>query len=210
MATDSPPPLSLFNNTNPNNSDPNLAPSKKRKLTHPQQPARQNSPPTTNWRNQSEQQLYSSKLFSALRHLRRPDSPAANGRTVRDAADRVLAVSAQGKTRWSRAILSSKLRLKLAQVNRKHKKAAKPGLIRNRLEKEKPISVKKLQPVQKKVKALSRLVPGCRKVSLPNLLEETSDYIAALEMQVKAMTFLTALLNGGFAVPSGHHHSTSS
>lgn len=146
----------------------------------------------TRWRTQSEQHIYSSKLVDALRRLPRPDTA---GRAVRDAADRVLAASARGRTRWSRAILTNRLSLRLAHINKKHKKAAKPaaGKPRGR----KPASQKKLPPVQKKVKVLSRLVPGCRKVSLPNLLEETTDYIAALQMQVKAMTFLTGLLNGG-------------
>ncbi|CAI9769332.1 unnamed protein product [Fraxinus pennsylvanica] len=56
---------------------------------------------------------------------------------------------------------------------------------------------KKLPPVQSKLRVLGRLVPGCRKLALPNLLEETTDYIEALQMQVNAMTFLTGLLTSG-------------
>ncbi|XP_057792201.1 transcription factor bHLH149-like isoform X2 [Salvia miltiorrhiza] len=182
------------------NPDANSNVSRKRRKIDPDSDARiaaETGP--TRWRTQAEQHIYSSKLVDALRHLRRPDS----GHAVRDAADRVLAASARGKTRWSRAILTNRLSLRLAHINKKHKKAAKPGAGRSRS--RKVAAQKKLPPMQKKVKVLSRLVPGCRKVSLPNLLEETTDYIAALEMQVKAMTFLTGLLNGGASAAAFGH-----
>lgn len=62
---------------------------------------------------------------------------------------------------------------------------------------KKPAVKKKLPPFQRKLQVLGRLVPGCRNLSTPNLLDEVTDYIPALEMQVKAMAFLTGLLNGG-------------
>ncbi|KAI3448475.1 hypothetical protein Pfo_005140 [Paulownia fortunei] len=166
---------------------------KKRRKIGPDSPVRAPAEPCiTRWRTETEQQIYSSKLVDELRHLRRPDSADATVRTVRDAADRVLAVSAKGRTRWSRAILTRRLSLRLSQIKKKHKRAARPdaGI-------KKPAVQKKLPPLQRKVRVLSRLVPGCGKLSLPNLLEETTDYIAALEMQVKAMTFISGLLNGG-------------
>ncbi|CAI9764218.1 unnamed protein product [Fraxinus pennsylvanica] len=147
------------------------------------------------WKTEAERQIYSSKLVNALCHLRRPDSATASGHAVREAADRVLANSAKGRTRWSRAILTGRLSLRLAQVNRKNKRASKPVNRNSRL--KKPAVKKKLSPLQKKVRVLGRLVPGCRNLSMPNLLEEATDYIAALQMQVKAMTSLTGLLNGG-------------
>lgn len=49
--------------------------------------------------------------------------------------------------------------------------------------------------VQRKVRFLGRLVPGCKKEPLPVILEEAVDYIPALEMQVRAMTALFNLLS---------------
>ncbi|GMY22023.1 transcription factor bHLH149-like [Fagus crenata] len=153
------------------------------------------------WRSESEQRNYSTKLVEALRQVRRNSSPSvkvsSSSREIRDAADRVLAVSARGKTRWSQAILTSRLSSRLARKNnnsimKKNKKAKVTGCSRLTKRPEK----KRLPAVQKKVKVLSRLVPGCRKVSLPNLLEEATDYIAALEMQVRAMATITQILTG--------------
>ncbi|CAA2991825.1 transcription factor bHLH149-like [Olea europaea var. sylvestris] len=149
------------------------------------------------WKTETEQQIYSSKLVRALRHLRRSgsSSPSASGRALREVANRVLAVSAKRRTRWSRAILTGQLSLRLAQINKKHKKASKPTTGGSRSKKR--AVKKKRPPVQSKVRVLGRLVPGCQNLALPNLLEETTDYIAALQMQVNAMTFLTGLLTSG-------------
>ncbi|KAE9446698.1 hypothetical protein C3L33_21432, partial [Rhododendron williamsianum] len=142
------------------------------------------------WKSTSEQQIYSTKLIEALRQSSRTSSPPAAGRRIRETADRVLAVAARGRTRWSRAILTSRLRLRLGQ--RKKKKAKVTGGVRPR----KPAVEKRLPVLQKKVRVLGRLVPGCRKLSFPNLLEEATDYIAALEMQVRAMAALAGLATG--------------
>ncbi|PON64925.1 Myc-type, basic helix-loop-helix (bHLH) domain containing protein [Parasponia andersonii] len=167
------------------------------------------------WKSQAQQQIYSSKLLQALSHVTistpPTDPPPRRGRAVREAAYRVLAVAAKGRTRWSRAILTNRLKLKF----RKHKKqrvpapAAATGSSRSR----KPrVSVfrlkgKNLPAVQRKVRVLGRLVPGCRKQPLPVILEEATDYIAALEMQVRAMSALADLLSGS---TSGASSSSSS
>lgn len=56
---------------------------------------------------------------------------------------------------------------------------------------------KNLPAVQRKAKVLGRLVPGCRKEAFPVVLEETADYIVALEMQIRAMAAIADLLSGG-------------
>lgn len=151
------------------------------------------------WRTDTEQQMYSSKLLQALRHIRRSNdntSPVDAGRAVRETADRVLAVTAKGRSRWSRAILTGRLSLRLSQINKKHKKAK---LNSGNIKSKKPAAKKRLPALQRKVRVLGRLVPGCQKLPFPNLLEETTDYISALEMQIRAMTFLTGLLSAGGA-----------
>ncbi|CAN4108922.1 unnamed protein product [Withania somnifera] len=151
------------------------------------------------WRTDTEQQIYSSKLLQALHHVRRGNdnpSPVNAGRAVRETADRVLAVTAKGRSRWSRAVLTGRLSLRLSQINKKHKKAK---LNNGNIKSKKPVTKKRLPPLQRKVRVLGRLVPGCQKLSFPNLLEETTDYISALEMQIRAMTFLTGLLSAGGA-----------
>jgi len=54
---------------------------------------------------------------------------------------------------------------------------------------------KNLPAVQRKVKTLARLVPGCRKETLPAILEEATDYIPALEMQARVLREILALFN---------------
>ena len=143
------------------------------------------------WRTTAEQQIYSAKLVQAITKVRGNSAPAPAvhpGRAVREAADRALATAAKGRTRWSRAILTSRGGLRM----RKRKKATVTG--DNRL--RKPAARMHVPALRRRVRALGRLVPGCRKVSFQNLLEETTDYIAALQMQVRAMTALAELLTG--------------
>ncbi|KAE9615928.1 hypothetical protein Lalb_Chr04g0260401 [Lupinus albus] len=95
---------------------------------------------------------------------------------------------AKGRTRWSRAILASRLsRLKLPKEVKK---------AMNELVNRKQESQRRLLVVQKKVRVLNLLTSGCRKLSLPNLVEEANDYILALEMQVRTMSVLAELLAG--------------
>ncbi|KAL3382078.1 hypothetical protein AABB24_001913 [Solanum stoloniferum] len=172
---------------------------KRRKIVDAGEIEQQTSLDQSRWRTDTEQQIYSSKLLQALRHVRRSNdnpSPVNAGRAVRETADRVLAVTAKGRSRWSRAILSGRLSLRLSQINKKHKKAK---LNSGNIKSKKPAAKKRLPALQRKVRVLGRLVPGCQKLPFTNLLEETNDYISALQMQIKAMTFLTGLLSAGGA-----------
>ncbi|CAJ1869574.1 unnamed protein product [Sphenostylis stenocarpa] len=154
---------------------------KRRKLTHHASltPAR--------WTSQTEHRIYASNLLHALRR----NSPVA-ARHVRADADRTLASAAKGRTRWSRAILANPF----GRWKQRHlKRIRKPGT--GLMKKRTPEIRRTVPPLQKKVRVLGRLIPGCRKVSFPKLLEEAGDYISALKMQVRAMTALADLLAGG-------------
>ncbi|KAJ4898465.1 Transcription factor bHLH150 [Raphanus sativus] len=130
------------------------------------------------WRATVTQKVYSFKLYNALRRSRRST-------TVRDTADKMLAATARGATRWSRAILVSRVRTSLHR-----RKNTKPSS-----EVRGDGGRMKLSAVGSRVRVLGGLVPGCRRTALSELLDETEDYIAALEMQVRAMTAISKILS---------------
>ncbi|XP_074281513.1 transcription factor bHLH148-like [Silene latifolia] len=159
------------------------------------------------WKSEKTQQIFSSKLLSALRQVDvTPRSPSAprRSRAVREAADKALAVAAKGRTRWSQAILTNKIKVKY--LNQKHKRQKVSITGPNRLPSVSNTSAtrilslkgkgkEELPGVERKVKTLGRLVPGCRKETLPVILEEATDYIPALEMQIRAMRDLLSRLS---------------
>ncbi|EFH46435.1 hypothetical protein ARALYDRAFT_915148 [Arabidopsis lyrata subsp. lyrata] len=171
---------------------------RKRKKKQPQQPPSQSS--VEKWRSEKQQQIYSTNIIQSLRKLRissavKPPSPRGGGIAVRDAAYRSLAVTARGRTLWSRALLSKAVKLKFRKQNRmRNSNCAITGNNNNRLKKKRAtvlrLKGKGLPAVQRKVKLLSRLIPGCRKQPLPVVLEETTDYIVAMEMQIRALNAL--------------------
>lgn len=148
------------------------------------------------WRTRREQEIYSSKLFEAIRLVRAGPSSAAppRSRAVREAADRALAVAARGRTHWSRAILASRSRRRLQAVRRARLRAPASPPTRHDSSASAPCQGASTPPLARKAKVLGRLVPGCRKLPFPTLLAETTDYIAALQMQVRAMTALAEAL----------------
>lgn len=173
---------------------------------------RGSEPLPAKWRTEGEQRIYSSKLIDALRRVRRCSASAPSAapsdhvrsREVREAADRVLAVSARGRTRWSRAILSGRTLRRRVRPRACRPKPASAGCV-DRTAAER----RKSPAVEKKTRVLGRLVPGCRKLPLPSLLEEVSDYITALEMQVRAMSAIADAFSTAGGAPSSPTHVNS-
>ncbi|EOA15607.1 hypothetical protein CARUB_v10005679mg [Capsella rubella] len=177
---------------------------RRRKKKHPSpqpQPQRPSQSSVEKWRSEKQQQIYSTNIIQSLRELRissaaAKPSPRGGGVAVRDAAYRSLAVTARGRTLWSRAILSKAVKLKFRKQNRFRDSNASitTGNVNNRLRKKRAtvmrLKGRGLPAVQRKVKLLSRLIPGCRKQPLPVVLEETTDYIVAMEMQIRALNAL--------------------
>ncbi|CAL9206516.1 unnamed protein product, partial [Musa hybrid cultivar] len=163
---------------------------------------RRADPPVAKWRTEGEQKTYSSKLIEAIHRVRRSSAAAATdhsrSRAVRAAADRALAVAGRGRTRWSRAILSGRklklwVRARARACRRKPLGSITAASATHTTPKNKPPTL------ERKARVLGRLVPGCRKLPLPTLLEEASDYIAALEMQVRAMSAIAEILSAAGA-----------
>jgi hypothetical protein len=158
------------------------------------------------WRTRREHEIYSTKLLDALRLVRAGGgsglvpTPSAAAREVRDAADRALALAARGRSRWSRAVLlasRSRARARLVRVRARAPQPRRPST-------DAPsTSARAAAPaLARKAKELGRLVPGCRKLPFPALLSEASDYIAALQMQVRAMAALAQALASVSPSPS--------
>lgn len=178
---------------------------KKKKKKSGREEDRQDQDRHIKWKSQAQHQVYSSKLLRALSQVRISPAPSASapnetprrGREVREAADTVLAMTAKGRSRWSRAILRNRLKLKFRKQNRQKPR----GTGNSRTNKKPRVSVlrlrgKGLPTVQRKVRLLGRLVPGCRKQPLPVILDEATDYIAALEMQIRVMNAIANLVSG--------------
>ncbi|XP_038886807.1 transcription factor bHLH147-like [Benincasa hispida] len=167
------------------------------------------------WKSQAQHQVYSSKLLRALSQVRisspesTPNEMPRRGRAVREASDTVLAMTAKGRSRWSRAILTNRLKLKFRNKHNRQK-ARVAG---NSRTKKPSVSVlrlrgKGLPTVQRKVRLLGRLVPGCRKQPLPVILDEVTDYIPALEMQIRVLSAIVNLVSSSSSSSSGIDSST--
>ncbi|XP_066313762.1 transcription factor bHLH150-like [Miscanthus floridulus] len=150
------------------------------------------------WRSGAVRGVYGRRLLDALRA-----TGGGQPRAVKAAADSALALTARGQTRWSRAIL-----LAGAACSRRRVLVKAGGKVRRRRRPPLPVQArdnaaaaallkgkgKEKDKVQERLRVLGRLVPGCRKLPAPALLEEAADYVAALQMQVSAMRALTDAL----------------
>ncbi|KAF7022129.1 hypothetical protein CFC21_034960 [Triticum aestivum] len=162
-------------------------------------------PPQTRWRSGTQERIYGRRLLDALRATRSGAASSPQPRAVKAAADSALALTARGQSRWSRAILLAgaascrrRVLVKAGGKIRRHRRpqaraaAAASKAAAAASASEPPLLKEK--KVKDRLRVLGRLVPGCRKLQAPDLLEETADYVAALEMQVKAMRALADAL----------------
>ncbi|RLN38969.1 hypothetical protein C2845_PM01G30430 [Panicum miliaceum] len=157
-----------------------------------------NKPPPqgSKWRSGTQHKIYGRRLLDALRA-----TGGGQPRAVKAAADSALALTARGQTRWSRAIL-----LAGAACSRRRVLVKAGGKIRRRHRRPQHAKSKAASfagaaadskeggKVQERLRVLGRLVPGCRKLPAPELLEEAVDYVAALQMQVNTMRALADAL----------------
>ncbi|KAM0842768.1 hypothetical protein ACQ4PT_058148 [Festuca glaucescens] len=162
-------------------------------------------PAQTKWRSGTQERIYGRRLLDALRATR-SGAPQPQPRAVKEAADSALALTARGQSRWSRAILlagaaSCRRRRVLVKAGGKIRRHPRPQARASAEAAKAAAAASASEPpmlkerkVKDRLRVLGRLVPGCRKLQAPDLLEETADYVAALEMQVKAMRALADAL----------------
>ncbi|KAG0484753.1 hypothetical protein HPP92_008649 [Vanilla planifolia] len=166
-------------------------------------------PPESKWRSGVQQRIYGRRLIEALRATSygggQHPPPTAGPRAIKDAADSALALTARGQSRWSRAILFGRCR--------RRKLLIKAGGKIRRQRSRRPLRKITLEAIpdipeemhgkkmRDRLRKLSMLVPGCRKLSATSLLEEAADYVAALEMQVKTMRALADALSAAAISP---------
>ncbi|PWZ08264.1 hypothetical protein Zm00014a_036379 [Zea mays] len=155
---------------------------------------------SSRWRSGAVRGAYGRRLLDALRAT---GGGQPRPRAVKAAADSALALTARGQTRWSRAIL-----LAGAVCGGRRRVLVKAGgKVRRRRRRRPPVQArdkaavaalkgqgKGKDKVQERLRALGCLVPGCRRLPAPALLEEAADYVAALQMQVSAMRALADAL----------------
>lgn len=161
---------------------------------------------------------YIRQLVAMLRRgrIERATSGLTQSRAVKLAADLSLAMTARGRTAWSRAIVRKYL-------SRLHKSGCqRRSVVKSRVNSPRSASAKNSRPcktifsgkksirrlfgvasrsgtsirsetgsVASRLQTLRELIPGSSRLDTPVFLEEVTDYIVALKMQVQAMQALT-------------------
>ncbi|WOL04723.1 transcription factor bHLH147-like [Canna indica] len=142
------------------------------------------APPETKWRTAEQDRVFCRRLLDALRAAASCGPP-----TVKEAADSALAITARGESRWSQVVLLGR------HHRRKLLRLKANGQIRRGCRRMRPaVAAVGGRKVGDRLRLLRRLVSGCRKLSVRSVLEDAADYVAALEMQVKAMRALADAL----------------
>ncbi|KAJ6824960.1 transcription factor bHLH150 [Iris pallida] len=165
-------------------------------------PGAKKNPAHNKWKTPGQQRIYKRRLLDALRSPQ-PAAGATSARSIKQAADSALALTAHGQSRWSRAILSARhlprRRVLLKASARSRRPPPKKDIsAKAQLEEQQPTKDVK---VNDRLRRLGRLVPGCRKLAAPRMLEEAADYVAALEMQVRTMRMLVESMSAAALSP---------
>lgn len=171
----------------------------------------------TAWRTGFQRQ-YLSRLVDVLRRrrIKCATNVSSRSRAVKLAADLSLAMTAKGRTSWSRAILRKYI-FRLKKTRRKPQVIKSHGETRSALDKTRPAcktivsciksvrcslgAASKLRSahncqeesggsVASRMQTLRLLVPGSRGLDTPLFLKEAADYTVALKMQVQALQAL--------------------
>jgi hypothetical protein len=120
------------------------------------------------------------------------------GRRIKAAAELGLARSSRGRE-WGRALGRRALAAAptTKDPNNPFESVMSPSTRgEHQAQTKKAASPEEEEEVEEKVALLRRLVPGGEDMAVDGLLEETADYIAALEAQVGVMRALACLLSG--------------
>ncbi|XP_008797490.1 transcription factor bHLH149-like [Phoenix dactylifera] len=115
------------------------------------------------------------------------------GRRIKMAAEMGLVESSRGR-HWSRALRSRLLRRKGNGACGCKEEGLAPCKVAEDLVGEDGDD--EVIEIERRVRALQKLVPGGEDLAMDQLFEETADYIEALQGQVNVMRALAGLLDG--------------
>ncbi|KAG1346860.1 transcription factor IBH1-like [Cocos nucifera] len=115
------------------------------------------------------------------------------GRRIKMAAEMGLVESSRGR-HWSRALRSRLLPRKGNSACGCKEEGTTPSKVAEDLVGEDGDD--EVMEIERRLRALQKLVPGGEDLAMDQLFEETADYIEALQGQVNVMRALASLLDG--------------